>query len=297
MEFVFTHVVEYKTKEKVPVEEVAHSLLATARIIKEVPDFLNCFYEHQIIEKIDVSLEQASEGSLREVFWGIVFVSFQAGLTEEVPDLIEKLAGYDVPDSADTIVTAAAVILTYYVAEFVYKRMFDRSSTSIKRQLDGLIADLSSKLKIPEDRIRRALSDKYDQNRLRSLANSVVSFFKPSRGKENYPITVGRHVISKDTVDEVPRALDERKLAKKTSIHWPNASLDIIAQHFYDGTRWAAVISEISPRVIPLKVFPPVFPEEVYTRRFVRGEVMAIMDVQVDGSLMPSEYHLIRMDQ
>jgi hypothetical protein len=296
MEFRFRHVVEYKTDEKVPIEDVAHSLLAVSRSIRETPDLLCQLIDGLRIERVEVGLEEAEEGSLREVFWGIVFVTWQDDLTKEVPDLINKLFGYDVPDSADTVVTVASVVIVFYATEFIYRRLVEKEPAHLKRQLDGLISDLAERMGVSEDRVRRTLSEKYDQNRLRSLASMVSSFFRPGKGAVSHPMQVGKYDIGKEVVAEVPRAIDENRLPQKRNINVYNTVVDVVAEDLHSPNRWAAVINEVSPARRPLRVKSPVNPEDVYTRRFFRGDVTAVMEIGSNGELYPLEYHLTRVD-
>ena len=284
------------TDERLSVEDVAYSLLAAARSIRETPDFLCELMPGLRIDRIDLSIEEAEKGSLREVFWGIVFVTFQEQLTQEVPDLIHQLFGYDVPDNADTIVTAASVIIVFYTAEFIYKRIFDREPVNIRRQLDGLVEDVAKRMRVPEESVRKALSAKYDHNRLRSMASMVTAFFRPGKGDASHPMRVGPYEIDMEVVAEIPGAIDEDRLQKRKNLIVYHTKVDVVAEDLHSPNKWAAVVEEISPLRRPLRVIKPVMPEDIYTRRYIIGDVVAVMETGVCGELYPLEYHPTRVD-
>lgn len=297
MELRFEHRIYYKTTEVVPVEQVAHSLLANARLLREVPEFLTELVPGATFKRIEVGVREVDESSLREVFWGILFITFQDDLAKEVPDLIQKLSGVDVPEQYDTLVTVASAVILFYVTDYVYMRFFEKQSRSIKRQLDGLVEDLAMQLGMPETKIRETLRNKYDASRLRALAKAIINFFMPSKGaKDNYPVEIGKIEVSRDTVAEVPRAIDETKIEKTKYLNFPSVEIEVVKEDLDKRSQWAAIVPEIHEKRLPLRINPPIDTEEIFTKRFLTGDVMAIFEAQSDGVFSPKEVHLTRVD-
>jgi hypothetical protein len=178
MELRLHHRVVYEIDDLVAVEDVAESLLANARAIRESQDLLEGCISGLAIEKIDIRVQELSRGSLREIFFATLVVTFQDDLAREIPSAIEWLTGYQVSDSYDTLVTVCALLIMFYTADFVYRRVMDASSSvHIKRQLEGLISEVAEQMRVPESKVKEVLEERYGSSRLKSLASMASGFF------------------------------------------------------------------------------------------------------------------------
>lgn len=296
MERHFTHKVEYLTDEPVSVEDVAHSLLANAALIRSTPGIIEAILPGVEAKIIEVRVQQIEIGSLREIVWGVVYLGIKDDLEALVPGFWEKATGLNIPAEADAIVTGATVILAYYVAEFVSRKYFNPETSKIRAQMNLLIQELSEKYRVPEAQIRKALNDRYNVSWLRSLTPSIIPFYWPSKGRKAHPIKVGQYKIEADTVAEIPRRANKRDLPPPKPLPYYHVDVEVVAEDLHSPDNWAAVVKTILPERKRLRLNFPIKPEEVYTHRYLKGDILAIMELEADGQLTPREYHLTRID-
>ena len=58
-------------------------------------------------------------------------------------------------------------------------------------------------------------------------------------------------------------------------------------------TGWAAVVPEVSPRRLRMEIFPPLKPEQIYTKQKIRGDIMLVSQKRSDGTYHPHMLHLL----
>jgi hypothetical protein len=97
MEIRVSHKIEYQVERGVPVADLVASLLATEQLLRDTAPLLQECFPGLTIEKIEVSVGEISEGSLRELLFVTLFAAFQKDLDKDVPAAIEQLTGAHVP--------------------------------------------------------------------------------------------------------------------------------------------------------------------------------------------------------
>lgn len=299
MEYSVPHRVVYQTEDPIPVSEVVQSLIANERLLQELKPFLEACVPGLVIEVIRVTVRDISQASpLREILIATMLVTFQQDLAKEVPQLVEKLFGLPVTDQYDSLVTVVFCALVLYGIDFVYKKINKvTESNKIARQLDGLIRDVAADTGVSEDRIRKIIQEKYAKNKLNMLARSALQFFMPSRRHRNAPVLVGERKISSDIIAEIPsEAQIEDFQDDEASEILENVEIELHAQDV-DRTKtgWAGVVPSISKRRMRMEVYPPVRPQDIYTKERIRGDVIVVSKRKDSGEFEPTVIHLIRV--
>jgi hypothetical protein len=290
----------YELPTRAPVADVVASLQSINALLQEIGPILEGCVAGLKIEGIEVSLEEISEGSLKEIVWATIFLTFQEDLQMEVPGIVEQLTGYHVSDKYDTVVTVAFCLLLFYGADFLYHQLKGAlPSKKVKAQLDGLIADAAAEMNVPEDKLRALLKEKYAKGKIARLMQAAHGFFTPSKHQQNAPIMIGGRKIDRETVEEVPGEIRLIQRAPDTISHtFRDTAIELHAQDLDRPKQgWAAIVPEISKDRVKLEIYPPVTPDQIYTRPSVRGDVIAVYKRQSDDSYKPSALHLIRLSE
>ena len=81
-----------------------------------------------------------------------------------------------------------------------------------------------------------------------------------------------------------------------TSNYLSDVEIEIHAQDV-DSARqgWAATIPGHVDKRKKMQIFPPVKPDDIWTKERVRGDVVIVSERQDDGELLPTMIHLLRI--
>lgn len=293
------HEVVYEVPEPTAISNVIASLRATEQIFFEVAPLLERLVPGLEVGGIRVHVESVSQGSpLREIFFTAMFLTYQKDLEHDVPALIEQLTGVHVTGHYDTLVTVLFCLILFYGADYIYKQIIKTAeSTHIKAQLDALVREVAAHCHIDEKHVRQELESRFEKKRLGNLISAAVDFFSPSKRQGNAPVSIGRRRFTSDTVAEFPgeAQIHEFEEEESTQAH-EDVEIELHAQDM-DRARmgWAGVIPSISDRRMRMQVYPPIQPEQIYTRKKIRGDVIVVSRRAPDGSMEPYMFHLIRL--
>jgi len=300
MEITFEHGLTYRTDKKIPIQYIAESLLSNERLLKEAGTIITGLVEGLDIEGIEISLRHVSQESpLKEMFWGAVIFTYQESLVKEVPQFIEQAFGVDMPDQYQTLITIMALLLAFYGVDFIYRKLNpDASSHKIKQMLDGLVKDVAVMLGKSEDEVRDKLAVQYSDSRIRQLVRSAVGFFSPAkvnRGTSIIP-TIGP-VIGSDVIDDIPSQGDVDDFEPDDKFD-PLEDVEIeIHSQDVDKTRtgWSGVIKGVHEKRLRMQLYPPIKPEDIYTKVMIRGDIILVSRTDKSGDYVPHMFHLVRL--
>jgi len=291
--------VEYSTPGNVPIEEVIDSLIAIREFLEETEHHLPVLVPGLSIDDLNVKVRSIThESPLRELFLVTLIASFQDDLNTSVPEAIEYLLNRDIPDKFNTLVTIITMTLIFYGVGYVKDVVAGITTDSAaKRQLNGLIAEISERTGTSEEKVRLLLDKRYKSgNRMKELASAAVKFFKPSKNQANAPIEIaGRH-LSSELIAEVP-AEYAYKEAEKSDISrsFSDVDLEIYAQDREKGkSGWAARPQGIGDKRLKMKLLDGVTPDQLWNRDQVTGDIV-VKYTRAGIDLIPTEIHLLRV--
>lgn len=292
------HKILYQVDKPVPIADVIASLLATEQLMRNVAPLLEECFPGVHVEKIELSVGEISEGSLKEILYTALFLSIQKDLEKQVPAAIEYLTGHKVT-GYESIVTLIFCVVLFYGADFIYSQV-NRGAFSkrIRKHLKDAIKELSGESGISEERISQILEKAYGKSRIRVLAQSAINFFQPSKNANNAPILISDdRKIARATVADVPsEAQIEEAEVPQLVQQFENVQIEIHAQDV-DRTKsgWAAVVPKVTQKRLKMELAPPLKPSDVYLKQHIRGDVMVILQKRSDGSYQPTTVHLMHI--
>jgi hypothetical protein len=293
--------VVYDTRETLSVFEIARSLLAVERAGREIPLIFERSIDGLTVETLSVSLSELEHASpLRELFVFSLVVAFQDDLEVEVGNLYERLFGHSIPDTYDTALTIAVLVALFYGADFAYRRMVaDKPAVHLRAELEKQIKEFSERIGVDEDKVREVLDDVFGRRRLRALARSAIDFFNPAKRREGSTIRVDQKTLNPDAVSEVPSVIDAETFEPpETSDPYQGVEIEL---HAHDKDKaesgWAGAIPELDIKRVRMSLYPPLDPEQIFTRDKVRGDIILVSRRQDDGEYEPYMFHLVRMTE
>lgn len=299
MDIVTPHQVIFETDEPVPISEIVASLLGAEQLFRGMGPLLEASFPGLKVEKINVSVRQISQESpLRELFIVGLIATFQKDLEKDVPKIIEHLTGTHIPEEYNSIVALIFCIVAFYGINFIYSQV-NRGAFSkhIREMFEDCTKELSKETGLSEEKISGLLELKYGKSRLRVLAHSALSFFSPSKKNRNAPVLIDGRKIGSDVIAEIPsEAQIDSANVPETVKAFEDVQIELHAQDMdHSKQGWAAVVPKIGNKRLRMEIYPPIKPEDIYTKTRLRGDIMLVSRKKPDGTYQPSMFHLLNI--
>lgn len=299
MDIELPHGITYTTKEDVPVSIVAKTLLANEYLIRESIKILeDCFPDLQF-QKTRIKVSHVSNASpLRELLALSVVIAFQKDLAEEVPDLVEKLTGYDVPDSADTLVTVLVLVAAIYIISNIADRVMPGKDTKkLKAEYKKKLDEFATVSGFDREQIEEVIENRYKESQPKTLIQKVQDFFLPAKLESGVTIEAENlETVSASAISEIPDEIDYELAESRKVYELQNIEIDI---HRSDRDQnkhgWRAIIETVTEKQLRMELSPEILPSDLYGKIKVVGDVTVVEELQEDGTFLPKLYHLMRV--
>lgn len=302
MEVSFRHGLTYETESITPVQHIADSLIANERLLNEAIYILGSLVDGLEISEVRIAVKSVvHESPLKEIYWAGLILTFQEDLVQEIPLLLEQLFNVDISDQYNTLVIVTVLLLAFYGADYVYRRINpDVSSRKIKRMFDGLVADTANILGKSESEVREELERQYGEVRLKQLAKAAIRFFSPAKIKKGASIRpeVGPEVPA-DVIEDIPSQQDVEDFEPpEVSETFENVEIEIHQQDVdYSSSGWAGILRGLHDKRLRMRLYPPITPEDIYTKIVVTGDVILVSRRNDVGNYVPYMFHLVRIKE
>jgi hypothetical protein len=299
MDIVTPHQIIFETDEAVPIAEVVSSLLGADQLFRDMAPLLEGVLPGLKIDKINVSVRSISQESpLREIILLGLIAQYQKDMERDVPVIIQHLTGMSVPAEYNALISLVLMVLVFYGIDFLFKQVHQGAfSKHIRSQFEELTKELSKTTGISEEKIGGILEGKYGKSRVRVIASSALRLFSPSKRNNNSPVVIDGRRIERDTIAEIPSdaQIDAANVPEIVKPH-ENVHIELHAQDMDRSKQgWAAVVPEIWNKRLRMEIYPPIKPEDIYTKKRLRGDIMLVSQKQPDGSYRPSMFHLMNI--
>jgi hypothetical protein len=300
MERTFQHEIVYDFDDQATVEEIAASLVANARFVRDAVAVIKACHPGLEISNLRVRLASVTQESpLKELLTVALVMAFQKDLEEEVPDLINALTGIDIPDRFDSLVTIFVVGVSLYGAlKLVDRVVKDRQAQKLEAAYGSVTNVAGDLINVSPEVVRDQIDRYLGGSRSRSVAKSARDFFRPAKKyharsiETNSPLSIG-----KEAIDEVPSEVDESAFEPRIDEHDVTHVVINLRAHDLDKDKsgWAAVIDDISPNRVKLHRDPSIPAEVLFTKPSIRGDVRVHSQENEDGEMEPILYVLLRI--
>ena len=299
MDIVAPHQIVFETDEQVPIADVVASLLGAEQLFRDIGPLLEACIPGLRVEKITVSVRSISQESpLKEILILGIIAQFQKDLEKGVPQIIEKLTGTHVPVEYNSLVSLIFIVLAFYGIDFIYTQVSHGAfSRRIREKFDDFTKELSKETGLSEERISGLLLEKYGKSRVRVLAHSALRLFSPSKRLRNVPVIIDERRIESPTIADIPsEAQIDAASVPETVKPYEDVQIELHAQDI-DHTKqgWAAVVPKIGSKRLRMEIYPPIKPEDIYTKKRLRGDIMLISRKKPDGTYHPAAFHLVNI--
>ncbi|PIW29172.1 MAG: hypothetical protein COW30_05530 [Rhodospirillales bacterium CG15_BIG_FIL_POST_REV_8_21_14_020_66_15] len=302
MEIHLPHEITYDFDEQATVEEVAKSLLAQERLVREaVAIFASCFDGLEVTSTKVTFVSVSQESPLKEILAAAIFLQYQSDLVIEVPSLIRDLTGVEVPSEYHTLITVFVLVAAIYGASYLYERFSKRGSASaLPKEYERLIQAAADAINVSPTVVEEAVERRLGKGRKRSIARAARDFFAPAQRHKARSIKSARDLeIGSDVIGEVPSDIDIESFEAETDSYlMENVAIEFQA-HDLGGLKrgWAAVVPEVSESRKSMHIDPSVNVEAIFTKKEARGDVIVFAEMDEQGEYQPKLYYLQRLSE
>lgn len=304
---VFRHIVEYPDNHDIPLSDIAATLIAQERLIPLAAEMLEQIYPGLKVQKTKINLEFARHGSLTESLFVAIFTVYQKDLDRDVPDFIEHVVGGKIPDEYRTIVTVLVLLLVYYGAKAVGKKIFRSnegkaaveppSATVINygTMLNFASGQTGADRRVIEDALEHVAGTKQKG----SVARAAIDMMRPAkRGHPGRIVSPGVPDIPPEVVAEFPdTALVE--LDEGTEVEtFNNAILEVRAtDRDKDSRGWAGKLhsGSMSTKRLKIQLSPAIDREALGTKLQARVDALVESKRLGDDTLKPVRIHVTKL--
>jgi hypothetical protein len=298
MQGELVHSVRYEFDEPATVAEVAASLVAQEKLLRDALQVLEACFPGLSIQESRVvvrSVSQASplESDLRAFVVGV----YSAELGQEMPDILQTLFGTDIPDTYDGWVSVIFLLLVLYGIEIVRKRIFPgQRNQGLEAEKRRLIKEAANRVSVTEEHLEEAV-ERVLARRNRAIARASLDVMTPAkRHKARAVVSEPAATIGEAAINATPSDVELEAYEPPVEVEDIEDVLIQFRMHDLDKPeRWAATIEAVSPARRPLHLAPHINGEALFDRRAVRGDVTVTSMRSAEGEYVPSFYYLHRV--
>ncbi|QIG52769.1 hypothetical protein G6N82_00075 [Altererythrobacter sp. BO-6] len=294
MEARLRHEVVYQFDGRATVAEVARSLLAQEKLLREAVAVLEECFDGLDISSVGVDIKLVAQESPLRTNLALFFAGVYSGeIGQDMPDILDTLFGLDVPDGYDSFVSLLVILVAIFGIDWLYKRMFpDKSGDKIEEEKDRLLAEAARMASLTEQQIEGAI-DRALGKRERSVSKASMDFLQPARRHHASEVRSGSTILPKEVIDQIPSDIDLADYEPPSETEELRDVLIRFRAHDLDrNKKWAATIEEVSSERKPLHLAPDIQPDRLFNRNQVRGDVIVTTVRGPEGDYVPSLYYL-----
>lgn len=293
-DIVVTHGVTYDFDGRATVAEVAKSLVAQEKLVREAFAVLEEVFEHLAFETPRVELREAIQNSpLRTTMTALVVAAYATPLGEDVPDILNTLFGVNVPDTYDSIVSVLVLLIALWGIDKVRAKLFPgKKEPDLAAERERLLIDASNRASVTHDQMEEAIEKALKKHK-RSVMKASADFLEPAKKHKARSIKVAGAEIGQKAIEAMPSDIDLAQYEPPAEFEvFENVVVKFRAHDLDRNKAWAATVEDASPNRRPLHLAPDVRPEQLFEKKEVRGDVLVTSHLDANGDYVPSLYYL-----
>lgn len=298
MELTIPHRVTYDFDGQASVVEVAKSLIAQDKLVRESLAVLEELFPNLVFERPAVTVREVlQESPLKTVLWTTVIAVYGQELGEDVPDILNTLFGIDVPDGYDSIVSVLVLLIAVFGVDLLWKKISTgvKDYRALRAERERLLKEAATQAAVTEDHLEEAV-ERVLNKRKRSVMKASAEFFEPARRHKARSVSVPGAEVRQEAIEDMPTDVDLALYEPPTEVQELEGVVVHFRAHDLDRNKaWAATIEEVYPKRRPLHLAPDVKPEQLFEKSEVIADVLVTSNLDSDGEYVPTFYYLQRV--
>jgi hypothetical protein len=295
MDLSIPHQVVYDFDGQASVTEVAKSIIAQDRLLRNSFEVLEELFPNLSFEKPTISVREVSQASpLRTVLYTTVVAVYGQELGEDVPDILNTLFGVDVPADYDSIVSVLVLLIGIYGVDLLWKKLTTgvKDYRALRAERDRLLKEAANQASVTEDHLEEAIERVIGKHK-RSVMKAGADFYEPARRHKARSVSVQGAEVRQEAIEDMPTDVDLAQYEPPTEVEELERVVVQFRAHDLDRNKaWAATIAQVHPNRRPLHLAPDVRPEQLFERSEVIADVLVTSSLDNDGDYVPTLYYL-----
>lgn len=294
MDIVIPHSVTYDFEGRATVSEVAKSLVAQDKLVREALSVLEELFPNLTLEKPVVSVRAVSQDSpLRTNLEALVVAAYATELGQDVPDILDTLFGVNVPDTYDSVVSVLVLLIAIWGIDWVRAKIFPgKKERALDQERERLLKEAADRASVTEEHLEEAIERALRKHK-RSVMKASADFLEPAKRHKATAVKVAGTEISQNAIEAMPSDVDlaqyepptETEELERVTVHFRAHDLD-------KNKAWAATIEEIFPYRRPLHLAPHINGENLFEKSEVIADVIVTSELDSNGEYVPRFYYL-----
>lgn len=299
MDFIVPSQVIYDFDGRATVAEVAKSLVAQDRLLREALAVVQELFPDLELSGIEIAVREVSHASpFRSTLWAFAAGVYSTPLGEEMPDVLNSLTGgrIDVADGSEAFVSLIVLLIAIWVADRVRAKMFpDAAEQVLAMQRERLLVEASNGASVHRGAMKEAV-ETVIAKRPGVIRKAAIDFLAPAKRHHARSIRAGQGEITEEAIKALPSDVEVAQYEPPTQVDTLEQTTVKFRAHDLDkGKNWAATIEEVSMDRRPLHLAPDVRPDSLFERREVRADVLVTSVRNDDGDYIPTFYFLTKV--
>lgn len=299
MDFAVPSQVVYDFDGRATVSEVAKSLLAQDRLLREALGVVQELFPDLELSDIQVAVREVSHASpFRSTLMAYVVGVYSTKLGEEMPDVLNSLTGgvIDVTPGHEAFVSLIVLLIAIWVADMVRAKIYpDAAEQVLAMEKARLLQLAANEAAVAQSAMKSAVQTVISK-RPGGIRKAALDFLAPAKRHKARGINSGGAGISEEAIKALPSDLDLAQYEPPTEVEELDDVIVRFRAHDLDKERnWAATIEDVSPDRRPLHLAPNVRKESLFERKEVRADVLVTSVRNNDGEYVPSFYFLTKV--
>lgn len=327
VERTFGHEVTYTNAGAIPVADVAASLVANEKLVREAVCLLEDLFPGLKIEGVEVNFSSATTNSpLKEIMAGAIFLSYQKDLEVGVPFLIENLTGLDIPPQLEGLVTALVFVVAVYgiskameifgpsrkvsttlssVSPLVFSdppvsgepnQRVSSEPPVIQGNYNTILNIAGDLINVDPDQLTDALDKRYSAPKTRrALARRSLEFIRPAQREAGAEIVGAGFKLEAETIAAAPDALDLEDEDETADAF--DARRVVVHATDLDSNKsgWAGHLPGLHEKRLRMLLAPTVKRDEVWGKKEIVADIVLMSKPGVDGDPKPYLFHVMKV--
>lgn len=295
MEVTFSQEIYFSNKKKLPIGDVAKSLLALESVSRNSPIALSKLFRGTNVQQIDIFVDTIESGSLKEKINYYFRIAVQKNLENalgfEFPS-IEKFS----PETRKKVIAWALVALFFFGVKAASNKVFpDQPKKHINNEINIVLAAGRDITGVDEDKLREIFEEITKENP--EIVKSSVEFVKPAKQDPSASISFDKdYKLSDSAIKEIPSSLPEDESNEK-AIEFEETEILIRATDKDSGRKgWGAIIPQFNNKRIRMSVAPHIDLQLLAQHEIIVGDVTVFYSINKNGDVKRPHAHLYHIE-
>lgn len=296
MEIAFSQDIYYSNTKKIPIAELANSLLALEKVSALTPILLERLFDDVTVVNMSIYVDDLESGSLSETIKYYLWVAFQNNISDKSGMEYKNLADESEASKSNIVgwLLAASIIIAL---KFAADKAFPNAEKPhIQNQMNIIIQAGRDITGLDEEKLLETMKNAVAENC--EAVKGAVGFSNPAKKEKEAFLRLGQDVIlSPEALQEIPNALLEEEEQERV-VEFEDADIYIRATDKDSGkTGWGATVPEFSAKRMRMHIAPGIDLSFLAHMDIVVGNIAIFYTIDSEGKIRKPHVHLFSVDK